>query len=114
MRIRVCAFVCVLALLGTTGCLFGFGKKRRAVSEDNPIIVPSTQIGGKIATVNHAGKFVVIVFPVGQLPRLAQTMGVYRDGLKVAEVRITGPQLDDSVVADIAAGEVRAGDSVKE
>jgi hypothetical protein len=78
------------------------------------MVVPATPLGGKIARVNANGRFVVVVFPIGHLPRMEQRLGVYRDGLKVGEIKITGPQLDDSVVADITEGDVHEGDAIRE
>lgn len=68
---------------------------------------------GKVAKVNPEGRFVILTFPIGHLPALQQRLSVYRLGLKVGEVRITGPQLDDSVAGDIVAGEAQAGDEVR-
>jgi hypothetical protein len=34
--------------------------------------------------------------------------------LKVAEVRVTGPQQDSNIVADIVSGDAQAGDTVSE
>jgi hypothetical protein len=33
--------------------------------------------------------------------------------LKVAEISVTGPQREDSIVADIVAGEAEVGDDVR-
>jgi hypothetical protein len=41
-------------------------------------------------------------------------MNVYRRGLKVGEVKVTGPQRDDNIVADITAGEAAVGDEVRD
>jgi hypothetical protein len=43
-----------------------------------------------------------------------QTLFLYRDGLKVGEVKITGPQKDENIVADLLHGEARAGDEVRD
>jgi hypothetical protein len=34
--------------------------------------------------------------------------------LKVAEVKITGPQQESNIVADLVSGDARAGDTVRE
>jgi hypothetical protein len=34
--------------------------------------------------------------------------------LKVGQVRITGPQLDDNIVADVITGELALGDLVRD
>jgi len=69
---------------------------------------------GKVATVNAAARFVVLSFPVGHLPQVEQRLNVNRRGLKVGEVKITGPQLDENIVADIVAGDAEPGDEVRD
>ena len=76
-------------------------------------MTPDTDLVGKVAKVNSEGRFVIMTFPIGHLPTLGQRLNIYHGGLKVAEVRVTGPQLDDNVVADIAAGDARPGDEVR-
>ena len=77
------------------------------------IMTPDTLLVGQVAKVDVEGRFVVMTFPIGHLPLLNQRLSLYRRGLKVGEVRVTGPQLDDNVVGDIAAGEAQAGDEVR-
>jgi hypothetical protein len=43
-----------------------------------------------------------------------QRLNVYRGGLKVGELIVTGPQREDSIVADVTAGEARTGDEVRD
>ncbi len=78
------------------------------------IVTPETRLLGKVVRVNASGRFVVLNFPIGHLPALEQRLNVYHLGLKVGEVRVTGPQLDDNVVADLVAGNATAGDEVRE
>jgi hypothetical protein len=66
-----------------------------------------------VATVNPAAGFVVLSFPPGHMPAVDQRLSLYRRGLKVGEVKITGPQIDENVVADITAGDSDVGDEVK-
>jgi len=80
---------------------------------DQVIITPDTQLAGKVTRVNQDGRFVVMTFPISHLPNLNQRLNVYRGGLKVGEIRVTGPQLDDNVVGDIAAGDALVGDEVR-
>jgi hypothetical protein len=86
---------------------------KSSVPSNQLIMTPDTLLVGKVAKVNVDGRFVVLTFPIGHLPTLDQRLNIYRRGLKVGEVRITGPQLDDNVVGDIAAGEAQAGDEVR-
>jgi hypothetical protein len=78
------------------------------------IVTPDQVLAGKVARVNEAGRFVVLEFPVSHLPALGQMLFVYRNGLKVAEVKITGPQRDDHTVADLTTGEALPGDEVRD
>jgi hypothetical protein len=78
------------------------------------IVTPDFRVVGQVTTVNAPGQFVVVSFPIGRLPRREQVLLVYRRGLKVGEVRVTGPFEDYSTVADIVSGEVQAGDEVRD
>lgn len=82
--------------------------------ESKLIVTPENMLVGTVATYNTAGRFVVLDFPVGKLPALDQVMFVYRQGLKVGEIRITGPERDHNTVADLVAGEARKGDEVRD
>ncbi len=77
-------------------------------------LVPDTGLVGKVASVNVSLHFVVLNFPVGRMAAVEQTLVVYRQGQKVGEVKITGPQQDDNIIADITSGEVETGDEVRE
>jgi hypothetical protein len=123
MRILLAALG--LSALSCTGCAShqgaaaGFAevpsKPRSSVSISNEkvILTPETVLMGKVARVNQDGRFVVMTFPIGHLPQLNQRLNVYRQGLKVGEIRVTGPQLEDNVVGDISAGEAQAADEVR-
>ena len=78
------------------------------------IITPENSLVGKVAGVNQEARFVVLNFPVGHMPTMEQRMYLYRRGLRVGEVKITGPQLDDDVDADLLSGDAEAGDEVRE
>jgi len=41
-------------------------------------------------------------------------MFVYRQGLKVGEVKIVGPERDHMTIGDLIAGEARKGDDVRD
>ena len=56
----------------------------------------------------------MLSFPVGQMPAMGQRLFLYRGGLKVAEVKITGPQNDNNIVADVVDGDAQAGDEVRD
>jgi hypothetical protein len=77
-------------------------------------VPPEEALNGKISWVNTNLRFVVITFPLGQMPAVDRRLNVYRRGLKVAEVKISGPQTEDSIVADVETGEVETGDTVSD
>jgi hypothetical protein len=94
----------------------GAGMERTNAAGSDPRLIVTTREGldGKVAWVNSNLQFVVITFPVGQMPAMDQRLAVYRRGLKVGEVAITGPHRDDSIVGDIVAGEAAAGDAIRD
>lgn len=80
----------------------------------NLVVTPGRATTGRVASVNAAGRFVVLTFPLGTMPAQDHRLNVYRGGLKVGEVKITGQPLDVNVVADMIAGESQVGDEVRE
>ena len=77
-------------------------------------IVPDTGLMGKVASVNASLHFVVLNFPVGRMAAIEQSLAIYRQGQKIGEVKVTGPQQDDNIIADITSGEAETGDEVRE
>jgi hypothetical protein len=69
---------------------------------------------GKVAYVNPAARFLVLTYPIGKLPPIEKRLSVYRNGMKVAELKVTGPARDQNTVADITAGEAQPGDEVRD
>jgi hypothetical protein len=69
---------------------------------------------GKVAHVNPTARFVVLTYPLGKLPPNEKRLSVYRNGMKVAELKVTGPARDQNTVADITAGEAQPGDEVRD
>jgi hypothetical protein len=77
-------------------------------------ITPAQGANGRVASVNTGLNFVVLTFPIGQVPPIDAQLYVYRNGARAAEVKVTGPQKEDNTVADIVSGTVLAGDEVRE
>ncbi len=101
-----------------SGCAFHRHKTTPPAATPAPaassvIITPDASPVAKVASYNPTGRFAVLNFPVGQMPAQGQEFFIYRNGLKVAEVRITGPQRDTYVVADLVSGEAQMGDEVR-
>ena len=80
---------------------------------DKTIVTPDFSVAAKVVSVNPGLRYVVLNFPASALPKRAQTLFLYRAGLKVAEVKVTGPEAEDNTVADLVAGEARVGDAVR-
>lgn len=78
------------------------------------LVTPVNVLSAKVITYNEAGRFVLLSFPVGQMPANEQMMAIHRDGKKVGEVKITGPRRDQNIVADLVSGEAQPGDDVRE
>jgi len=78
------------------------------------IVTPETGLVGKVEMVNQNARYVVLSFPIGHLPAIEQRLNVYRSGLKVGEVKVSGPQIEDNVVADIVEGDSGPGDEVRD
>ena len=77
-------------------------------------MTPDTSLSAKVIRYNSVGRFVVLSFPVGQMAQLGQTFFIYHAGMKVGEAKITGPQRDNDIVADLTTGDAEAGDDVRD
>src|SRR5580700_6640012 len=78
------------------------------------IVTPDNSLAAKVVSYNPVGRFVVLGFPVSQMPDMDQSLFLYRDGLKVGEIKITGPQRDNFIVADLVTGDAQTGDEVRD
>lgn len=126
MKSFVPALLLVVGVL-STGCLHHrralAATQRPAVaptaatapaSVPQPIVTPDTSVAGRVASYNDVGRFVVLSFPVGHVPTIGQSLFLYRNGFKVAAIRITGPQRDENIVADVVSGDAQMGDEVRD
>jgi hypothetical protein len=108
----------LLIVAGLSGCLAPAGEHTAATNApagaSKLIVTADSGLSGTVSWVNADWRFVVLTFPVGQMPALEQRLSVYRRGLKVGELKVSGPQQDDSIVADITAGEAARGDTVSD
>lgn len=100
-----------------TGCAShkaGAGaSKTESQATEKIIVTPDVSPSGKVLQVNESSRFAVLSFPIGTVPPVGQMLNAYRRGLKVAELKVSGPQADENTVADITKGEVRPGDEVR-
>ena len=123
-------WLCVLALLAWifAGChqtkpagrntvapSGGPGSASPAITHRPALIVtPGGGVRGRIASVNANLGYVVVGFALGSVPAADRRLGVYRNGLKVGEIKITGLQRENNAIADMVAGECQVGDEVRE
>ncbi len=111
-----------IGLLGATLLLAGCVNHKPAPNPAPPVrsqqpkavIKPDLRASGRVAMVNAEARFVVVSFPPGPMPQTDHRLSVYRNGLKVGEVKVTGPQRENDTVADITAGDVQLHDEVRE
>ncbi|HTV61873.1 MAG TPA: hypothetical protein VMH30_04810 [Verrucomicrobiae bacterium] len=85
-----------------------------APTPPQPVVTPAISPAARVVSYNSVGRFVVLSFPVGEMPKIGETLFLYRAGLKVGDVQITGPQRNTDIVADLTSGEARVGDEVRE
>ena len=102
-----------------TGC---FSRKEKAPpafnvrpagGQTNLVIAPARSSVGHIASVNEQGRFVVVDFPIGQVPPDGARLSVFRAGQKVGEVKMSEQTADNLRVGDIIAGTVQKDDEVR-
>ena len=116
----------LLAGFGSAGCFFGKHKSQAPppsvdltapattpATSNTFLVTPDQSVNGRVTSVNEKLQFVVLTFPLGQLPPVDSRMNVFRKGAIVGEIKITGPQRDDNSVADIVFGDAQKGDEVR-
>ena len=107
--------IILLLAVVVTGCGGRSATAAKSRSPESPAIVtPDSSLEATVVAVNPVGRFVVLSFSGLQMPKAGQSCFIYRAGLKVAEVKITGPQQDNNVVADLLSGDAQVGDTVRD
>ena len=107
---RLFYYVGLVVLL--CGCARGKAARQDG-SSTSLLVTPEAALVGKVIRFNPEARFVVVNFPIGRMPAVERRMSVYRGGLKVGEVKITGPQREDNIVGDLVAGEAKTGDEIR-
>jgi hypothetical protein len=97
------------------GCTHFKSKPTPAPAAHAAIIVtPDNSLDGKVISYDSVGRFVVLNFPSREMPQIDQRLFLYRAGLKVAEIKVSGPQEEDNIVADLVNGDAQPGDEVRD
>jgi hypothetical protein len=116
MRSFFCLLLGALCLAGCMSPKNNVKPLAAAPAEKNAhekiVVTQEPTLAGTVVRVNQSPSFAVLDFPVGTLPGIGQHLNVYRRGLKIGEVRITGPQLDENIIADVTDGGAQVGDTV--
>lgn len=99
---------------GFSDSVTGTSTNSVAAKPGELIVTPENSVTGKVVRYNDAGRFVVLDFPIAHMPPVDKQMFVYRNGLKVGEIRITGPQRENHTVADLLVGEAQPNDEVRD
>ena len=113
MRI-VIGILCAAVLV--TGC----AKFKRpapvtvTVQPGKPVVTPDFRAIGTIMTVNAEARYVIVSFPVTNVPPAGRRLDIYRNGLKVGELKVTGPEREGDTAADLVAGEAQVRDEARE
>jgi hypothetical protein len=63
--------------------------------------------------VNASSRFVVIDFSFNPLPRPNQPLGLYRQGKRVGELRVSGFARGSFIAADLLSGEAQLQDEAR-
>jgi hypothetical protein len=112
---RVLLAVMLLFALVLSGC--ARKKAAQAPTSASPhagtAAAPNLALGGVVSRVEPVARFVVLSFPPDQMPAIDQHLTLYRHAAKVAEVKVSGPQRDNNIVADILKGEPEVGDEAR-
>jgi hypothetical protein len=109
-------FTLVMVGMLAAGCLHHRPAPgtRPVTAAPRTIVTPDNSLSARVVSYNASGRFVVLSFPPGQMPKLDQSLFLYREGMKVGEVKITGPQRENNIVADLVAGEAQVGCEVRD
>lgn len=75
-----------------------------------PTILPAS---GRVHSINAGLRFVVIDYTLGGMPPLQSLLSVFRSNEKVGEIRLTGPERNGFVAADILQGFLQIDDEVR-
>ena len=100
--------------IALAGCIHSKPKTEAPAAPSTTIVTPDNSLAGKVVSYNSTGRFIVLNFPSRQMPNTGQRLFLYRIGLKVAEVKVTGPQNDDNTVADLVSGDAKIGDEARD
>lgn len=86
------------------------GSTNAAAATQAPVLLPAS---GRIHSVSPVAPFVVVDYILGGMPPLQSTLDVFRGGQKVGQIRLSGPEQNGFVAADILSGILQVDDEVR-
>jgi hypothetical protein len=117
---RLSGFLCLLLIASVTaGCRHAaksdqkLSKKTESTKNARQVVETVTTIRGKIALLNEKLRYVVLDLGTSRMPEDQQRLNVYHGSQKVAEIKVSGPSMNNTVTADIVAGQPSVGDEVR-
>jgi hypothetical protein len=113
MRVA-CAFFCVLLLAGCGTTARTKAPPTLPTLSAHSDESPDFRVRGRVESVNRVAQFVVLSFPITSVVPPGVQVSVFREGLKVGILKVTGPQQDQNTIADIVTGDVQVNDEVRE
>lgn len=105
--------VSVLAL--GCGSKSGEGRLKPGRSAPRPIVRGLDGSVGRIESIRTDLRLVVLDYSLSILPQHGELLSVWRDGIEVGQVRVTGPARPGTgkIGGEYISGDVRMGDTVR-
>ncbi len=96
----------------------GGGLVRPAPAADPTNAAPASATttlpaSGRVHSVNPGLRFLVVDYTLGGMPELQSRLNVYRNNEKIGEIRLSGPERNGFVAADILEGILQVGDEIR-
>lgn len=95
----------------------GGGLVRPAPTSDPtnaaPVATTTLPASGRVHSVNPGLRFLVVDYTLGGMPPLQSRLTVYRNNEKIGEIRLSGPERNGFVAADILEGILQVGDEIR-
>lgn len=68
---------------------------------------------GRVHSLNPGLRFLVVDYTLGNMPALGSRLNVYRNNEKIGEIKLSGPERNGFVAADIVDGILQVDDEVR-
>ncbi len=78
-----------------------------------PAVATVLPASGRVHSLNPGLRFLVADYTLGGMPPLHSRLGVYRNNEKIGEIRLSGPERNGFVAADIVEGILQVGDEIR-